>query len=141
LASMSFVPKRQNLGRTMPCRYYLGKDHACWRDGPSSQSSWSCSRTTFCSDCTGASPCVLGDRPPSTHECAPKEIPHWHACICGPRLRDRHPPNWPPQHRHRIQHRHWCSLQLRCWSFPSSLSISEQAVQDSVWSQTSVWTP
>jgi hypothetical protein len=58
---------------------------------------------------TGASPSspsVAGDRPPSTHGCVPKEIPHGHTCICGPRLRDRHPPNQPPQHRHWIRHRH-----------------------------------
>ncbi len=132
--SALFVPIRRNLGQTTPYRYEPRKDHACWRDGPSNQSSWSCLITTFCSGCTNVSPFVPGDRPPSTHGCAPREIPHGHACVCGPGLHDRHPPNQPPQHRHQIWHHRWYNLHLRLryWSFPSSLPISEQVVQDSV---------
>ncbi len=115
-ALTSFVPKCRNLGRTTPYHYQIGKYHACWRNGPSNQSNWSCLRTTFCGGCTGASPFVLGDRPLSTHGCAPREIPHEHACVYGPGLRDQHSPNQPPQHRHQIWHHRWWDLhfRLRC---------------------------
>ncbi len=142
-ASTSFIPKRWNLGRMTPCRYQPGKDHAYWRDGPSNESSWFSLRTTFYSGCTSVSPSMPRDCFLSTHGCAPREIPHMHAYVCGPRLCDQHSPNWPPQHWHQIWHHCWCTLHLFISGFIARLPIFTIDLWASCpeHSQASVWTP